>query len=148
LALYLCAFAFTLAACADSAKYGRFRPVKSEVTIHQLVNNWRNYNVYWAGVNVRNVNAILFDPKDDDRKFSTQGNWSPVHTEAQLAELIRWINVFRTMPPDLYEITGPGRRFFGYVFMLTSSPVIRVVDEQTLSISNITERGFDDLGAQ
>jgi hypothetical protein len=119
------------------------------MTIDQLVQNWKNYNVYWAGVNVRNVNAILFDPKNDDRKFSLQtSNWSPVDKEAKLAELIRWINVFRTQPPNLYNVIGPDGKTFGYLFMLPSSPLIRVVDAQTLSITNISDRGFDDLGAE
>ena len=147
--LLMICFVATLVGCVDPAKYGRFKPVgRGDMTIEHLVKNWKDYDVHWAGVNVRLTNAILFDPKDNDLKFSLQQFWEPVDDEAELSEVIRWIKNFGGEPPSLYRVSGPGDKTFGYLYMLTSSPVIRVVDERTLSISNLSERGYGGLGAQ
>ncbi len=137
-----------LAGCVDSGKYGKFRPAGRDMTIEHLVKHWEDYNVYWAGVSVRLTNAILFDPKEDDLTFSPQRFWDPVDTEAELSEVMRWINNFGAEPPSLYRVIGPGDRTFGYLYMLPTSPLIRVVDERTLAISNISERGSIGIGAQ
>ena len=141
--------AFILAAsvgCMDSSKYGRLRMAGSDMTIDQLLKNWQDYNVSWTGVSVMNVNAILFDPKNDDKGFSLQHSWVRINDEANLSELMRWINVFRVEPPSLYRVVGPGDKTFGYLYMLSSSPVIKVVDERTLYLGNLSQRSESGSG--
>jgi len=118
----------------------------SDMTIDQLLKNWQDYNVSWTGVSEMNVNAILFDPKNDDGGFSLQHSWVRINDEANLSELMRWINVFRVEPPSLYRIVGPGDKTFGYLYMLSSSPVIKVVDDKTLYLGNLSQRSESGSG--
>jgi hypothetical protein len=144
--LFFIIFSFALSGCLNPAGYGRVKPAGKDMTLDHLVKNWMDYNIHWAGINVRTVNAILFGPKGNDLKFSLQSSWTHVETKEELSELIRWINVFKEQPPTLYKVLGPDNQTFGYIFMLTSNPLIKVVDAQTLSVSNVTQRNFDEFG--
>ena len=133
--------------CMGSGNYGRLRTAGPDMTIDHLQKHWKDYNVYYAGVNLEQVNAILFDPKNDDRTFSLQHYWVPVNDEAKLSELMRWINVFGGEPPSLYRIVAPGDKTFGYLYMLLSSPVIKVVDERTVWLGNLAQRSIGGTGS-
>ena len=132
--------------CMDSGKYGRLRMAGPDMTIDQLLKNRQDYNVYWAGVSENNVNATLFDPKNDDSTFSLQHYWVPINDAAKLSDLVGWLNVFRVEPPSLYRVLGPGEKTFGYLYMLSSSPVIKVVDEKTLYLGNLSSRSESGSG--
>ena len=138
--------AAAFAGCMDPSKYGRLRRAGPDMTIDQLLKDSKNYNVYYAGVNLELVNAILFDPKNDDRGFSLQHYWVSVNDDAKLSEAMRWINVFRIEPPSLSRIVGPGDKTFGYLYMLSSSPVIKVVDDKTLYLGNLSQRSESGSG--
>ena len=144
--LVLIAVLIMAGGCMDSSKYGRLMTAGPDMTIDQLLKNWQDYNVHWAGVNTELVNAILFDPKNDDRGFSLQHYWVPIKDKANLSEVMRWINVFRVEPPSLYRVVGPGDKTFGYLYMLSSSPVIKVVDERTLYLGNLSQRSESGSG--
>ena len=141
-------FAVSLFGCVDPSKYGRIRTAGPDMTIDQLVKNQKDYDVYYAGVNVGLVNAILFDPKNDDRKITLQQYWVSANDESKLSECMRWINVFKSEPPSLYSVVGPGGNVFGYLYMLPSSPVIKVVDDKTLWIGDLSDRTSENLGIQ
>ena len=132
--------------CIESGKYGRLSMAGSDMTIEQLQKQWKEYNVSYAGVNAESVNAILFDPKSDGRQITLQQFWVSVNDAGELSELMRWINVFKVEPPSLYRVLGPGGQVFGYLYMLPSAPEIKVVDENTLWIGDLSERSSERLG--
>ena len=134
--------------CVESGNYGRLTRPGSDMTIDYLQKHWQDYKVSYAGVDVGSVNAILFDPKGDGREITLQKFWVSVNDAAKLSELIRWIHVFKIEGPSLYGIAGPGGQIFGYLYMLPSSPQIKVVDDKTLWIGNLSERTDEDMGAQ
>ena len=43
----------------------------------------------------------------------------------------------------LYKILGPAQQVFGYLYILASPPEIKVVDDRTLWIGNVTLRDFE-----
>ena len=137
--------AASLYGCVASGEYGRLGLAGSDMTIEQLVTHWEDYHVSYAGVNTNKPNAILFDPKGDDKVITLHKFWTPVKDKSKLSEIMVW------MPPvdprvALYEIRGPGEQVFGYIYMFNAAPLIRVVDEKTLWIDNITLREFEGAG--
>lgn len=140
LGLIAAIFLASLFGCVETGNYGRLTMAGSNVTIEQLQKNWSNYRVSYAGVNAGLVNAILFDPKKDGREITLQKYWVSVNSADELSELIRWIHVWKSQPPSLYEVLGPGGRIFGYLYMLPSTPLIKVIDENTLWIDDLSER--------
>ena len=140
-------FLAALFGCVESGNYGRLTRPGSDMTIDYLQKHWQNYKVSYAGVDVGSVNAILFDPKGDGRQITLQQFWVSVNDAAKLSELVRWIHVFKIEGPSLYGVAGPGGQVFGYLYMLPSSPLIKVVDDKTLWIGNLSDRSDDNMGA-
>ena len=138
----------SLFGCVESGNRGRLTRPGSDMTIDHLQKHWQDYNVSYAGVNVGSVNAILFDPKSDGREITLQQFWDSVNDAGKLSDLISWIHVFKIEGPSLYGVVGPGGQVFGYLYMLPSSPQIKVVDDKTLWIGNLSERSDDKMGAQ
>ena len=131
--------------CVESGKYGRLTMAGSAMTIEQLQRHWKDYHVSYAGVDVTLPNAILFDPKNDGREITLQKYWVSVTNAEKLSEVMRWIQVWKSQPPSLYEVKGPGGQVFGYLYMLPSSPVIKVVDDKTLWIGDLSLRNDGNL---
>jgi len=127
--------------CVASGKYGRLTLAGSDMTIKQLVTHWEDYHVSYAGVNKNTANAILFDPKGDDKVITLHKFWAPVKDKSEVSEIIDWMGPVSSRAA-LYKIMGPGEQVFGYIYMLRASPLIKVVDERTLWIGNITLRDF------
>ena len=140
-------FLASLFGCVGSGSGGRLARPGSDMTIDYLQKHWKDYNVSYAGVNVDSVNAILFDPKGDDRKITLQQFWVPVNDAGVFSDLIRWIHVFKIEGPSLYSVVGPGGQVFGYLYMLPSTPQIKAVDDKTLWIGNLSDRTDENMGA-
>lgn len=132
--------------CVESGSYGRLTMAGSDMTIEQLQKQWKDYKVSYAGVKVESVNAILFDPRNDGREITLQKYWAPIKDSGELSELLRWIHVFKAEPPSLYRVLGPGGQVFGYLYMLPSTPEIKVVDENTLWIGDLSVRTNETTG--
>ena len=144
--LFLLMFsAASIFGCVASGKYGRLRLAGSDMTIDQLVKHWEDYHVSYAGVSVTQPNAILFDPKGDDKVITLHQYWATVKDKSELSEIIRWMGPMSSRVA-LYRIMGPGDQVFGYIYMSNMSPLIRVVDEKTLWIGNITLRNIEGAG--
>lgn len=127
-------------ACGPSAHYGRLAIDGPDVTIQQLSARWQDYYVSYAGVDVTLPNAILFDPKGDDKTITLHKYWSQVHDQEELQDLLTWIQSFKWEPPRLYKIIGPNNRVFGYLYTLDTSAHIKVIDDNTLWIDDMTLR--------
>lgn len=128
------------AGCAPGG-YGRIRLAGPEMTIGRLAKNWKEYHVAYAGVRVSLPNAILFDPKNDETTITLQEYWTPVDDQETLGDLLAWIRSFRIYGPAiLYKIEGPDNRVFGYLYTLDTSAYIKVIDDNTLWIDDMTLR--------
>jgi hypothetical protein len=130
---------------ACSGKYGQLKKAESGMGIEQLADHFDDYHVSYAGVAINKPTAVLFDPKGDDRSITLHPYWTPVKDRAELSEILNYMRPVYTQV-YLYRVMGPGEQVFGYIFMLNVSPLIRVVDEKTLWIGNITLRNFEGAG--
>jgi hypothetical protein len=114
------------------------------MTIDQLVKNWKDYHVSYAGVRVSLPNAILFDPRSDGKTITLQKYWEPVEDEETLKDLMSWIQLFKFGgPPALYAVTSPDNRVFGYLYCLDNDANIKVIDNNTLWLDDMTLRPED-----
>ena len=59
---------------------------ETTVTISDLAENWKNYDVYYAGSQGRPI-AILFDPKNDGVKL-VGDQWTKVDDEGTLSSVV------------------------------------------------------------
>ncbi len=139
--LSLCSAAIIFG-CVAPAKYGRISKAGSGVTIAQLVTHWEQYQVSWAGVSSSQPNAILFDPKGDDRAITLHPYWAPVKDKSELSEIMGWMGPAGSRVA-LYEIKGPDDQVYGFIYMANVVPLIRVVDEKTLWVGNMTLRNIE-----
>ena len=98
--------AASICGCVSSGKYGRFTLAGSGMTIQQLVTHWEDYNISYAGVNKDTANAILFDPKGDDKVITLHKFWAPVKDKSELTEIIDWMDLWAPVPPSIKSDSG------------------------------------------
>jgi len=106
------------------------------LSLEQLTDNWQDYDVYYATRYSSRPAAVMFDPKDDDRKLIGEG-WYQIEDPVTLAKTIRIIQVWYN-----YVIVGvvrsPDERVFGYMYYPPDLNIpIRVVDGQTLYVGTL-----------
>jgi hypothetical protein len=136
---------FLFSGCASIIPgYGKLwpQPMRGErVAIEQLVENWGDYVIHYAGLNVGNPAGIMFDPKDDDRTL-TGDKWIKVEDKETLSELIGWMKSYTEYYPRIWRILGPNNEFFGYLFypsyrMYADNVVIKVIDDKTMYVYDV-----------
>ena len=103
--------------CPAPGQYGRLGAAGPDMTIEKLVKHWEEYHVSYAGVNRTQPTALLFDPKGDDLVITLHQYWASVDTEAELSEVIRWLQPSGGRVA-LYKILGPGQQVFGYLIYI------------------------------
>jgi len=131
-------FVLTGFGCSTTQKYGKYALLNpADITIDLLLKEWEHYHVYYAGVSVGDVNAILFDPRDDERRMNVHKWWVEVNDPETLSDLTGFI-YNKPQTPDLRTITGPDDQVYGYLFSVWWDAPIKVVDNKTLWIDDLT----------
>ena len=131
---------FFLAGCASSG--GGWGKLRSEygsgaMTIQNLVDNWEDYRVLYAGLSVKSPAAIMFDPKNDD-KTVLGDKWMEAKTKEDVSKIVNWLRAETNFPPALYKILGPNNELFGYVYTGEFEQIhIRVDDAKTLRLMEL-----------
>ncbi len=135
--------AFLISGCALFTGYGKLMVQRGpeKVTIQKLQENWRDYNVYYAGyhgkLSTAHPSAVMFDPKNDDRTL-VGPKWTKVEDEETLSDLVSSILSHKaTYPPWVWRILGPDDQSFGYLFTAWSHVPLKVIDDKTMRISNL-----------
>jgi hypothetical protein len=128
------------AGCFFANKYGKLRLAGfsgNKMTIHELKENWEDYDVSYAGYSVGFPTAIMFDPKDDERKL-TSYKWVRVKDQETLSALIGgfWVGT-RDFRPKVWKILGPNGQLYGYMYTPVDHAVIKVVDETTMWVEDL-----------
>ena len=124
-----------MSGCPLLKNYGKIR-LQEKMTIQRLVERWQDYDVYYAGVHKQFASAVLFDPKDDERKLLTHDWWDQVNDQKELSEIIKWIKVGESLP-QLRKILGPDNQFYGYIYTELDYAHIKVIDGKTLWVDDI-----------
>ncbi len=117
---------------------------EERMSIETLEKYWRDYRVYYAGLDAQSASAVLFDPIDDGktlagtRKAWEEGNqpWVEIrknkdaNTEREISRAINAIRGQRYAQfyPQLYRIIGPDDSLCGYLFTAWNRAVVRGSD--------------------
>lgn len=101
------------------ANYGKVKNLtgdrKKDVTIDALIENWTDYDIYYAGMGVKAPLGIMFDPKANNTKL-TGDAWRKVEDQKTLKEIVRWIYPTTQEFPWFAELLGPDDSFLGYLY--------------------------------
>jgi hypothetical protein len=114
--LLLVGFVVFFSGCSLQGTYTIVPPVSGNVTIQALLENWQDYDVYFAGLDVGIPAAVMFHPKNDDRKI-TVDRWSKVESRKLLADLIDSIQRQTSFSyPKLFEMRDPQGHLYAFIF--------------------------------
>ena len=116
-----------------------YRDLKAN--LDDLKRNWEDYHISYAGGSVGLASALIFDPKDDDRRLVGDG-YVEVKDKETLERVISTIESYASFNPTLYKIYGPEDRFFGFVFTAFYRPKPGEVDPRTLSLPNWRSQSY------
>jgi len=138
--------ALIISSCASwQQNYGKLRILpkgQNEVTIQDLIDNWKDYNIYYSdkydGFDARSPLGIMFDPKNNDTVL-VGDRWKKVEDQETLIEMTQWIYPTTQYEPWLNEILGPDGRFYGYLYYSYGFATIKVVDNNTMYVFNLNE---------
>ena len=138
--------ALIISSCASwQQNYGKLRILpkgQNEVTIQDLIDNWKDYNIYYSdkydGFDARSPLGIMFDPKNNDTML-VGDRWKKVEDQQTLIEMTQWIYPTTQYEPWLNEILGPDGRFYGYLYFSYGFATLKVVDDNTIYVFNLDE---------
>ena len=138
--------ALIISSCASwQQNYGKLRILpkgQNEVTIQDLIDNWKDYNIYYSdkydGFDARSPLGIMFDPKNNDTML-VGDRWKKVEDQQTLIEMTQWIYPTTQYEPWLNEILGPDGRFYGYLYFSYGFATLKVVDDNTMYVFNLDE---------
>jgi len=120
--------------------YGTIRVEEGGMTVQTLVNNWQNYNVYYAGDGKTAV-AVVFDPKNDGKTLNVGPRWDRATDQNSLNTMIGLLSQ-RTGSggffPKLWAIVAPDGSSYGYVYTVLDHLVIDVIDNNTMLVESLS----------
>ncbi len=112
------------------------RGPNERISLQELVQNWEDYDILYAGWSVTDIYGIMFDPKNNDMKLG--GNrWKKIEDQDTREKVFGMVPE-KTRYPS--RIVGPEDEFYGYILYIkkegakTQRAVVRVVDDQNLTI--------------
>ena len=126
--------------CAAAGGYGKIRPDESGMTVQTLVNNWQDYNVYYAGDGKIAV-AVVFDPKNDGKTLNMGPRWDRVTDQNSLNAMIGLLSQrpgTGGLFPKLWAIVAPDGSRYGYAYSMVSYMVIKVIDDKTMLLESLS----------
>ncbi len=131
-------FAFIMGCSGSYGKVKSQSESDSMNTQKDLINNWSDYDIRFKSF------AIVFDPKNDNRKILLGGNWETVNDQDTWTDLVKanttdqgeirpkWANHPMTR---VREIWGPDNQLYGYVIHQQGDGVsVKQVDENNLRL--------------
>lgn len=122
-------------------KYGRvkgFSKTEEQVTIQHLIDAWKDYDVYYAGLYVYSPLGIMFDPKNNNTTLEGD-RWKKVEDQKTLNAIYRWLLVNNEYKPELRKILGPDGKFYGYLYHSEGPAVFKQIDDGTLYAYDLEE---------
>lgn len=130
---------FFMTGCLGLGNYGTVRVADGKWgnTIQHLIENWQDYDIYYAGLSYKSPSAIMFDPKQGGRRLISD-KWVPVTEQSVVKTIVEWLDSYVNFPPTLWKILGPKGDFFGYVYTsAVELVVVREIDPDTLFVEDI-----------
>ena len=122
--------------CGPVPKIRPQRGPNERISLQELVQNWEDYDILYAGWSVTDIYGIMFDPKNNDMKLG--GNrWKKIDDQDTREKVFGMVPE-KTRYPS--RIVGPEDEFYGYILYIkkegarTQRAVVRVVDDRNLTI--------------
>jgi hypothetical protein len=134
-----------LTGCLGLEKYGSIRSASGQYTnsIQNLIENWQEYHIYYAGLSYKSPSAILFNPKEGNKRVVSK-KWVPVTDQSVAITIVKWLDSYVNFPPYLSIVLGPNGDFFGYVYTsAVEQVVVREIEPNTLFVEDIPLPPFD-----
>ena len=133
-----------------SGNYGKFKTQsgsESKVTQRDLIDNWSDYDI-WLIYRKNRLAAIIFDPKNDDRKISVGSNWRKVKDQEMWTEIVKANTtsdgdfkipgVYGDGTSNVNEIWGNDNQLYGFIIYQAyrvSLANVELVDENTIRLA-------------
>ncbi len=140
----LFALIYMVGCAQDSAIFKTQSVEQSKITQQELLNNFSDYTIWLRAT------AVVFDPKDDDRKIVVGGRWGTVTDQATWEQIVKentstdgnvtplWANYAMT---GVREIWSPDNQLYGYIIHQQRDMVsARLVDVNTMRVWHTTAR--------
>lgn len=104
-----------------------------KITIEGLTENWDDYDIYYGTRDGRWADALMFDPRGDDKKL-TGDSWIRIEDKAALSNSIDKINsVYGRL--GVHIIKGPDKQIFGYMYYSSDLHIpVKTVGEKALYV--------------
>ncbi len=129
---------FAVSGCSGYGKLRLQEQGKDKVTPEHLARNWKEYNIYFAGISYNKPSALLFDPRGDSKTLQVHPWWERVEDEGTLHEILKWMEFRKDFDPVVWRILGPKGDFFGYMYTAWNHARMKVVDENTLWVDQLS----------
>jgi hypothetical protein len=123
--------------CATSPKIRPQRGQNERISLQDLVKNWQDYDILYAGWSVTDLYGIMFDPKNNDMTLGGS-RWKKIEDQDTREKIFSQVPD-KTRYPS--RIVGPDDEFYGYILYIkregaqTQRAVVRVVDDHNLTIN-------------
>jgi hypothetical protein len=122
-----------------SGTYGKLSKqtgTEDKMTLAELRENWEEYTIYYSYRWSTTPSAIMFDPKNNDKKL-VGDSWIKIEDKETLSETISIIQQ-RYDYAKVEIITGPDNQVFGYMYypFYLNVPV-KMVNERTLYVGRL-----------
>jgi len=133
---------FIIGCSGTSGKLKTQSESNSKVTIQEMLDNWSDYDIWYSTV------ALVFAPKNDDRKILLGGNrgwwWGIIEDQETWTEFLN-TNITRQgnfrpagakySMTGVREIWGPDNQLYGFIIHQEKDRVnTQLVDENTLRL--------------
>lgn len=139
-------FIFFLSGCLQFSNYGKLREQSrdaSRVTIQDLVENWNDYIIYYAGyygsISIKHPSAVMFDPRNDSKEL-VGDKWTLVKDKHTLLELINSIKGQEPVGglyPRLWKILDTDEQFYGFLFTAWDHAISKVIDDTKMWVYDL-----------
>ncbi len=150
---------FIMGCSGNYAKIKTQSASESKITQKELIENWEAYNIYCTGSYYEiskgpfKTGAIVFEPKNDDRKILVGNNWDKVQDQQAWLEIVKANTTsqgdFDLDPPQpLYlptrvrEIRGTDNQLYAFIITRNGAWVVaKKVDKNTIRLQWQTPGG-------
>jgi hypothetical protein len=148
---YICllviGFAFIMGCSGNYGEFIRQPGSESTVTQRELIDNWSDYDI-WLIYRKDQLAAIIFDPKNDDRKILVEGQWHAVNDQEMWTEIVKSNTtsdgdfkipgVYGDGTSNVNEIWGKDNQLYGFIIYQAyrvSLANVELVDENTIRLA-------------
>ncbi len=111
-----------------------------QMTVEKLVQNWQDYDIYYAGHTLKHPSAAIFIPSNGSKTEVTD-RWTKIEDTETLTTVVGWLEFQESTGhsyfPYLYRLLGPDDQFHGYFFSSWNHVMARVVDDGTLRVYDL-----------